>query len=112
MRLARREQSASSLDGRVAIVTDGGRDIGRACALDLASRGASVVINFNLSSAGAKSAVEEIVDNGGQAIAIQGDMAVDRDVSALLSAAHQCFGKKIDILVHVTDGLLDQTNFS
>ncbi len=98
--------SSRPLDGKVAIVTGGGRDIGRASALKLAASGATVVINYHSSSEGAESAVEEIIAAGGQAIAKQGDMTSDRDVAALVVSAVQEFGNRIDILVHVTGGLV------
>lgn len=94
------------LSGKIAIVTGGGRDIGRACALRLASAGASVAINYHSSSAGADSAVEEIVSEGGRALARQGDMTSDGDVAALIDETVATFGDRIDILVHVTGGLL------
>ncbi|MGI9512910.1 MAG: SDR family NAD(P)-dependent oxidoreductase [Anderseniella sp.] len=94
------------LDGKVAIVTGGGRDIGRACAMSLAAAGAAVAINYHSSSAGADSAVAEITDQGGKALAKQGDMTSDSDVSALVAETVQQFGGRIDILVHVTGGLV------
>lgn len=97
---------APTLAGKVAIVTGGGRDIGRACALRLASAGAAVAINYHNSKAGAESAVDEIVAGGGRALAKQGDMTSDDDVSALVAEALGSLGGTIDILVHVTGGLL------
>ncbi|MEO1687359.1 MAG: glucose 1-dehydrogenase [Pseudomonadota bacterium] len=96
---------ASSLAGRVAIVTGGGRDIGRACALRLAAAGASVAINYNRSSEGADSAVAEIAAAGGAAFAQQGDMTDAADVDALVARAATELGG-VDILVHVTGGLV------
>jgi len=58
------------LKGKTVIVTGGGRDIGRACAMRLAAEGANVVINYFSSSAGADSAVEEIKAAGGNAFAL------------------------------------------
>ena len=55
------------LKGKIAIVTGGGRDIGRACVLELAARGANVAINYMASSEGADSAVAEIKAAGGNA---------------------------------------------
>lgn len=97
---------ADTLTGKVAIVTGGGRDIGRACALRLASAGASVAINYHSSSAGAESAVEEIRAAGGKALARQGDMTSGADVSALIGETLETLGGRIDILVHVTGGLV------
>ena len=62
------------LQGKSAIVTGGGRDIGRACAVKLACEGAFVAVNFYASSAGAEETVAEIVANGGKAFAVQGDL--------------------------------------
>lgn len=95
-----------ALAGKVAIVTGGGRDIGRACALRLAEAGASVAINYHSSSAGADSAVTEIVSGGGRALARQGDMTSAADVALLVGETAQKLGERIDILVHVTGGLV------
>ncbi len=97
---------ASSLTGKVAIVTGGGRDIGRACALKLAELGAAVAINYHSSSEGADSAVREITSRGGKAFALQGDMTSAANVSGLVEKTIENFGTRIDILVHVTGGLV------
>ncbi len=97
---------AQSLAGKTAIVTGGGRDIGRACALRLAAAGARVAINYHSSSAGAESAVAEIAAAGGEALAKQGDMTSDADVAALVQDAAATLGGRIDVLVHVTGGLI------
>lgn len=97
---------ARALDGRVAIVTGGGRDIGRACVLKLAEAGAAVAINYFASGSGADSAVDAIVDGGGRAFACQGDMTSDDDVSALVAETVRNFGDRIDVVVHVTGGLV------
>ena len=73
-----------NLNGKTAIVTGGGRDIGRACALRLAREGASVAINYHSSSDGADSAVAEIKNAGGNAFALQGDMTNAADVQKLV----------------------------
>ncbi|SEF77463.1 3-oxoacyl-[acyl-carrier protein] reductase [Jhaorihella thermophila] len=94
-----------TLTGKVAIVTGGGRDIGRACALRLAEAGAAVAINYHSSAAGADSAVAEITAAGGRALAKQGDMTDAGDVAALVEDTVKAFGR-IDVLVHVTGGLV------
>ena len=94
-----------NFDGKTAIVTGGGRDIGRACVMRLAQAGANVVINYHSSSAGADSAVAEIKAAGGKAIALQGDMTSQADVDTLIAKAVDTFGS-IDTLIHVTGGLV------
>ncbi|MEO0624364.1 MAG: glucose 1-dehydrogenase [Pseudomonadota bacterium] len=100
------QHAAGSLAERVAIVTGGGRDIGRACALRLAAAGASVAINYHSSAEGADSAVAEIEAAGGRAFALRGDMTAASDVADLVAAALGTFGGRIDVLVHVTGGLV------
>ena len=90
-----------SLNGKTAIVTGGGRDIGRACALRLAQDGANVAINYHSSSAGADSAAAEITAAGGKAFALQGDMTNSLEVNALIKETVAVFGGSIDTLVHV-----------
>jgi len=100
-----------NLNGKTAIITGGGRDIGRACAMRLASEGASVAINYHSSSEGADSAVAEIQKAGGQAFALQGDMTNPADVTALVSETRKHFGEEINILAHVTGGLVARKKF-
>ena len=99
------------LKNKTAIVTGGGRDIGRACVMRLAEEGANVVINYHSSSEGADSAVAEIKAAGGNAIALQGDMTKQADVDALIAKTQEQFGKDIDVLVHVTGGLVARKKF-
>lgn len=93
------------LTGKTAIVTGGGRDIGRACALKLASEGANVAINYFASSDGADSAVQAIKDKGGNAFALQGDLSTQAGVDALVNKTVETFGG-LDILVNNTGGLI------
>ncbi|MBL4767778.1 MAG: SDR family oxidoreductase [Rhodobacteraceae bacterium] len=99
------------LKGKTAIVTGGGRDIGRACVMELAARGANVVINYFASAEGAESAVAEITKAGGNAIALQGDMTKEAEVKALVGAAVEKFGQ-VDTLIHVTGGILARVPMS
>ena len=99
------------LQNKTAIVTGGGRDIGRACAMRLAAEGANVAINYFSSSAGADSAVEEIKANGGNAIAIQGDLSSQADVDALVAKTVETFGG-VDILVNNSGGLIARKTIS
>ena len=93
------------LKNKTAIVTGGGRDIGRACAMRLAAEGANVAINYFSSSAGADSAVEEIVAKGGKAFAMQGDLSTQAGADALVAKTVETFGG-VDILVNNTGGLV------
>lgn len=94
------------LDGRVAVVTGGGRDIGRACAMRLAEAGAAVAINYHSSAEGAEAAVSEIRAAGGRALAMGGDLTDPAAAKALAKAAADEWGGRIDILVHNTGGLV------
>ena len=93
------------LQGKTAIVTGGGRDIGRACAVKLASEGARVAINYFASSAGAEETVAEIKAQGGKAIAVQGDLNNPADVEALGARTVETFGS-VDVLVNNAGGLI------
>jgi 3-oxoacyl-[acyl-carrier protein] reductase len=93
------------LAGKTAIVTGGGRDIGSAVAIKLASEGARVAINYFSSSKGADETVATIVAAGGKAIAVQGDLNKKTDVDALVSAAVDTFGG-VDVLVNNAGGLI------
>lgn len=97
-------------DGRVAIVTGGGNGLGRDYALNLAARGAKLVVNDlgtdtrgNLLGAGQESAaqavVQEIVANGGEAVACHDSCATREGGSAIVAAAIEAFGR-VDILIH------------
>lgn len=100
-----------NLEGKTAIVTGGGRDIGRACAIRLAKEGAQVAINYHSSGEGAEAAVSEIFGFGGKALALQGDMTKQADVEALINETRSQFGDEIHVLVHVTGGLVARKKF-
>jgi len=88
-----------SLRGQVAIVTGASRGIGRAIALELATYGAYIIVNYASSSRAAEALVEEITSAGGQALALQADVSQAEQVDALFnSVMEKC--DRIDILVN------------
>ncbi|WP_386630048.1 SDR family NAD(P)-dependent oxidoreductase [Sulfitobacter geojensis] len=93
------------LEGKTAIVTGAGRDIGRACAVALAAEGANVALNYYSSSEGADAAVAEITASGGKAFAKQGDLNTQDGVDALIKATLDAYSS-IDVLVNNTGGLI------
>ena len=95
----------SKLKGRVAIVTGGSRDIGRAVSVKLAKEGAKVVVNYFNSEAGANETVDEIKSFGGEAIAVKADVSKGDDIKNLKAKAVEAFGDKVDILVNNAGGL-------
>jgi 3-oxoacyl-[acyl-carrier protein] reductase len=95
-----------SLQGKTAIVTGGGRDIGKHVSLKLASLGASVVINYRSSEKEAHATLNEITDSGGSAIAVQGDMMKMADAQHLVQQAQEAFGRDIHILINNAGGLV------
>lgn len=83
----------------VAIVTGASRGIGRAIALSLAESGANVVVNYASASAAAEQVVSQIVDKGGNAIALQADISAADQVEALVNAVMEKWNR-IDILIN------------
>jgi 3-oxoacyl-[acyl-carrier protein] reductase len=86
-------------NSRVAIVTGGSRGIGRQVAARLAADGIAVVVNYAGNEAQAKEAVAEITAAGGQAIAVQADVADETAVAALFDEAERAYGG-VDVVVH------------
>ncbi|WP_327007427.1 SDR family oxidoreductase [Dactylosporangium sp. NBC_01737] len=84
---------------RVAVVTGGSRGIGRAVALRLASDGQAVVIAYGHSPSAADAVVAEITGKGGQAVAVQADVADETAVAALFDATERQFGG-VDVVVN------------
>ena len=89
----------SELDGRVAIVTGAGRNIGRAIALALSESGASILVNARSNRGEADAVAREIEAKGGKALVHIGDVADASAVQAMADAAMKRFGR-IDILVN------------
>ena len=95
-----------NLDGKVAIVAGGARDIGQAISEKLAAGGAKVVVNYHSSKSEAAATVAAIEADGGTAVAVRGDMTKQADVENLVSATRTAFGDTIDILVNVVGGMV------
>ncbi len=89
----------SKLTGKVAVVTGASKGIGAAIAKSLAAEGASVVVNYSSSKAGADAVVSAIGAAGGKAVAVRGDVSKAADAQGLVDAAIQKFGR-LDILVN------------
>jgi len=94
------------LNGSVAIVTGGARDIGRQVSLKLAAAGARVCINYHSNAEQAQETVALIEAAGGVAIAVQGDMTKATEVNAVVDACTQTFGSTVHVLVNVAGGLM------
>jgi 3-oxoacyl-[acyl-carrier protein] reductase len=88
-----------TLKDKVAIVTGGSRGIGRGISLGLAEAGAAVAVNYKGNQAAANEVVRTIEAAGGQALAIQADVAASEDVERLFKAVIERFGR-LDILVN------------
>jgi 3-oxoacyl-[acyl-carrier protein] reductase len=89
----------SKLTGKVAIVTGASKGIGSAIAKSLAAEGASVVVNYASSKAGADAVVSVIISAGGKAVAVRGDVSKATEAQGVIDAAVKNFGR-LDILVN------------
>ena len=98
---------SGSLEDNVAIVTGASRGIGRAIALELAHRGAKVVVNYRASAGAASEVVAEIRASGGEAVAIQGDVGDTAEAAELVRRSLDTYGQ-IDILVNNAGTTRDQ----
>ena len=96
----------TDLSGKVALVTGGGRDIGRWIVYALAKAGASVIVNYHSSKDAAEETVAKVASFGGRAIAIKADVTKAADVNRLLTEGTVAFGGALDILVNNAGGLL------
>nr|WP_199080523.1 glucose 1-dehydrogenase [Pedobacter sp. ASV19] len=94
------------LKDKVAIVTGGSRDIGRAVSIQLARQGAKVVINYHSNIENANETLHQIKKDGGEAIIVKGDVTKSADIAQLIAESHKAFGNKIDILVNVAGGMV------
>lgn len=88
-----------NLANRVAIVTGASGALGKGIATALAAEGAAVVVNYARNAQAAEELVVRITDAGGQALAVQADIATTEGAESLVKAAMARFGK-VDILVN------------
>ncbi|MBX9708855.1 MAG: glucose 1-dehydrogenase [Caulobacteraceae bacterium] len=93
---------------KVAIVTGGGRDIGREVSLRLAAEGARVVVNFANDEASATETLKSIESAGGKAILHRADVATGEGSAGLVEAAITQFGARIDVLVNLAGGMVQR----
>ena len=94
------------VQGKIAIVTGGARDLGRAISVKLAAEGAKVCVNYFDNEQDAKDTLDIISKAGGEAIMVQGDMTKAADVQRLVGETVKAFGEQIDILVNVVGGIV------
>jgi 3-oxoacyl-[acyl-carrier protein] reductase len=87
------------LANKVAVVTGASKGIGADIAKSLAAEGASVVVNYASSKEGADKVVAAIVAKGGKAVAVQGDVSKQADITRLFAETRKAFGQ-LDILVN------------
>src|SRR5262245_56199147 len=90
---------SKKLEGKVAVVTGASKGIGAEIARELAAEGASVVVNYAASKAGAEKVVSDVKAAGGKAIAVQADVSKQEDVERLFAEAKKAFDK-VDVLVN------------
>lgn len=89
----------SKLKNKVAIITGASKGIGASIAKYFAAEGAKVVVNYASSKDDADKVVKAIKDNGGTAIAVQGDVSNESDINRLFEETKTAFGT-LDILVN------------
>ncbi len=89
----------ADLAGKVAVVTGGSRGIGRAICLELANRGASLAVNYQLRAEAAESVTRTITENGGSAFAIRADVSVKSDVTGMFEQVARELGDP-DVVVN------------
>ncbi|WP_328604261.1 glucose 1-dehydrogenase [Amycolatopsis sp. NBC_00345] len=87
------------LQGRVAVVTGGGKGIGRGISACLAAAGAAVVVNYATDRTSAEQTVAGILAKGGRAVAVAGDVGAPDGIDHLFTQAHAAFGP-VDTLVN------------
>src|SRR5260370_29306585 len=92
------EALMNRLKGKVAVVTGASKGIGAAIAELMAAEGASVVVNYASSRAGADEVVKRITQKDGKAVAVQADVSKHEDIHRLFTVTKQAF-RNLDILI-------------
>src|ERR1700692_1510966 len=93
------EDDMSKLKGKIAVVTGASKGIGASIAEHLAAEGASGVVNYSSSKSGSEGVVESMVARGGKAIAVQGDVSKEAEITKLFAETKKVYGR-VDILVN------------
>jgi 3-oxoacyl-[acyl-carrier protein] reductase len=93
------------LEGKIAVITGGARDLGRAISVKLAEEGAKVVINYFDNPEDANETLKMVQAAGSEGIIVQGDMTVAADVKRVFDEGAKAFGAEIHVLVNVVGGL-------
>jgi 3-oxoacyl-[acyl-carrier protein] reductase len=91
---------------KIALVTGGGRDIGKAISIKLASEGAKVIINYSLSEEATRDTVASIVKAKGEAVMFKADLTKSGEVQRLKDFCTATYGKRLDILVNNAGGII------
>jgi 3-oxoacyl-[acyl-carrier protein] reductase len=94
------------ITGKIALVTGGARDIGRAISLELARNGADVVVNYNSSAQEAETTVREVQALGRRAVAVSADVTKKAGRDHLVNEALRFGDGRIDILVNNAGGMV------
>ncbi|MBT2665020.1 SDR family oxidoreductase [Bacillus sp. ISL-4] len=89
----------TDLEGKVVVITGSSTGLGKAMAIRFAKEKANVVVNYRTKLEEADSVMEEIKTNGGEAIAVKGDVTIEEDVINLVQSAIKNFGK-LDIFIN------------
>ena len=101
-----------NLQGKTALVTGGGRDIGRSVSIALARAGVRVAINYNSGREAAEETLKTIKDAGGDAFLIQADVTDSTPAKAMLDEVGIAFSGRLDILVNLAGGMIARKTLS
>lgn len=100
----------TELKGKVVLVTGASTGIGQAVALKFAKQQAKMVVNYNSNEQKAQDLVKQIIENGGEAIAIQADVTNRESVNSLIASTVQHFGS-LDILINNAGSMVSRVPF-